>query len=342
MKYTFSLLLIGIALLPTFIFGQMNLPYEPLAPLPGTTGDCADGTGQCIDFERYLPTVFTLLIGFAGVIAVVQIVIGGVMYLSTDAIQGKSAGRAKIFNALTGLILIIASYIILNTINPRALNLNLTIQSYNPPQVGREEPQAPGNPNASTLENRCKEQNPCRPANACPVNNTCDANAECKLICRPTPTSCPGGTCSCVSCTTIGSSATNPAFQNLPIGPRSNNQLDTELATRLNGLVGPLQSAGISWFITEAYPPTRVHQASCHREGTCVDADVSSPTTANVVAFYNLARGLQLRVVYETSSQAEADALIRAGIPRATSGGSGVLVLPANQITGNHFSVYKQ
>ncbi len=346
------LLIIALFLIiPNISFGQMNLPYEPLAPLPGTTGPCSDGSGECIDFERYLPTVFTLLIGFAGVIAVVQIVIGGVLYLSTDAIQGKSAGKAKILNALTGLLLIIASYIILNTINPRALNLNLTIASYTPPTVGSERPatSTPGNPNAGTLAQRCGANNLCAQPNACSANQICDLDATCSTKICNAPTTCPGGTCNCPNCVTIGSSATDDTFRRLPL-TAATNQLDRGFATRLLGLAGLNEGTPpvLPWTITEAYPPTRIHVANCHREGTCVDADVTNPTTANVLGFYNQARGLGLRVVYETSDQAEFNRLRAAGIPayQPGTGGSGVQLLTrgsgAGQISGNHFSVYNQ
>jgi hypothetical protein len=54
-----------------------------------------------------------------------MIVIGGVQYLSTDAISGKNEGRKKIENALGGLLLAILAWLILNTINPELLNIKI-------------------------------------------------------------------------------------------------------------------------------------------------------------------------------------------------------------------------
>lgn len=115
----------------TTTFAQLvNLrDYTVLAPLPGTT-NCADnalGSDCKTTLERYLPGVFNLLIGLAGVFAVLMIVIGGFQYISSDALQGKEDGRARIWNAVRGLILVIAATVILYTINPNLLQLNLNL-----------------------------------------------------------------------------------------------------------------------------------------------------------------------------------------------------------------------
>ena len=49
--------------------------------------------------------------------------------MSTDAIQGKSAGKERIKNAIFSLVLIIAAWLILYTINPNLLTLNLNISA---------------------------------------------------------------------------------------------------------------------------------------------------------------------------------------------------------------------
>lgn len=71
--------------------------------------------------------MFQLLIGIAAALAVIMIVIGGIEYMSTDAISGKSDGRKKIENALWGLALAISSYLILSTIDPYFLNSDIDV-----------------------------------------------------------------------------------------------------------------------------------------------------------------------------------------------------------------------
>jgi len=107
--------------------------YTPLAPLPGTTrGDCASDNkdNKCVtDIQTYIPGIFKLAIGIASVLAVLMIIIGGVEYITTDAIQGKSDGKARIQNALLGLVLVLVSWILLYTINPKLTVFNLNVET---------------------------------------------------------------------------------------------------------------------------------------------------------------------------------------------------------------------
>lgn len=104
--------------------------YTVLAPLPGTT-DCYDDELNRTDCEttltEYLPGMFKLLIGLAAVAAVLMIVWGGITYMTTDAIFQKEEGRKRIKNAVFGLVCVIGAWLILNTINPNLLNINLNI-----------------------------------------------------------------------------------------------------------------------------------------------------------------------------------------------------------------------
>jgi hypothetical protein len=107
--------------------------YTVLAPLPGTYENCNAGTGEPLTnckttLEKYLPGVFNLAIGLAAVAAVLNIVIGGFQYMSTDAIMKKEDGKKRIQNAIYGLVLVIAAWLILWTINPALLTLNLNIE----------------------------------------------------------------------------------------------------------------------------------------------------------------------------------------------------------------------
>lgn len=137
-KKTFSMLLfVGLALIILGGWGNLTFAdigddsstsndkkgYTPLTVLPGTT----NSEGQ-VTIDSYLPGIFNLTIGIAGVLAVLMILIGGVEYITTDAIQGKSDGKARIQNALWGLILVLVSWILLYTINPKLTVFDLTIK----------------------------------------------------------------------------------------------------------------------------------------------------------------------------------------------------------------------
>lgn len=112
-------------------------PYEytVLAPLPGTTTGVCDPNAAQPDpnckttLGKYLPGLFNLLIGLSAAFAVLMIVIGGLQYISTDAIQKKSEGKERIKNAVFGLVLVISAWLILNTINKNLLKIDLNIDT---------------------------------------------------------------------------------------------------------------------------------------------------------------------------------------------------------------------
>jgi hypothetical protein len=103
--------------------------YTVLAPLPGTTvnPNCA-GTDCKASLSSYIPGLFNLMIGVAAVIAVAYIIWGGIEYITTDSWNGKQDGKNRIWNAVIGLVIVITSYLILYTINPKLLELNLNIE----------------------------------------------------------------------------------------------------------------------------------------------------------------------------------------------------------------------
>ncbi len=132
MKKIILSLIFSTILIPSFIaFAQTTDKYKLLAPLPcvGTNGAC-DGITPAEEttLKTYIEGAFKLLIGLAAVAAVLRIVVGGFMYMSSDAIQGKSDGKNMVTNSVKGLVLVIAAWLILSTINPNLLKFNLTIE----------------------------------------------------------------------------------------------------------------------------------------------------------------------------------------------------------------------
>lgn len=108
--------------------------YTVLTPLPGTTKGVCDpnapsGPNCKTDLKTYLEGFFKLAIGISAVFAVLMIVIGGFQYISTDALMKKEEGRNRIQNAVFGLVLVISAWLILATINPNLLRINLDIKS---------------------------------------------------------------------------------------------------------------------------------------------------------------------------------------------------------------------
>lgn len=106
--------------------GAQPKGYELLAPIPGSGIPAVAPLGQG-GLAKYLQSLFNLGLGIIIALAVVMIVIGGAQYLSTDAVSGKEGGKDKLWHAVQGLIIALGAFLILNTINPDILKLNLDL-----------------------------------------------------------------------------------------------------------------------------------------------------------------------------------------------------------------------
>jgi hypothetical protein len=103
-----------------------NKSYCLLAPLPGvgdTTGklDVTKGIGN------YFNMIIKLVMGIIGVLAVLMVVVGGIEYMSTVNLGEKEGARARITSAILGLLLALSAYLILKTINPDLVNVNIGV-----------------------------------------------------------------------------------------------------------------------------------------------------------------------------------------------------------------------
>ena len=98
-----------------------SLKYELLADLPGIS--------DTPKYGEYLSGMIKLVIGLTTALAVLVVVYAGVFgYVGGATSPGaRSDAKKRIEGALLGLILMLISYIILNTINPDLLSLDLTL-----------------------------------------------------------------------------------------------------------------------------------------------------------------------------------------------------------------------
>jgi hypothetical protein len=189
-KFGFSLFIVCCLLFVgvNHILAQTNAPinYNLLAPIP--LEDAGGKATNQIDVSNpavYISGLFKLIIGLAGGLAVVMIIYGGIIYMSTDAFNQKNEARGIIENAIWGLLLAISSWLILNTINPELLNMNLDIKKLDvattnitppTPPVGGTTPSPGGGGGAClncttlTLPMGSKSCAP-NPNNACQINS---------------------------------------------------------------------------------------------------------------------------------------------------------------------------
>lgn len=250
---------------------------------------------QSVTTAEYIPGLFRLIIGIAGVLAVVMIIWGGIKYMSTDAFSGKNEAKGIIENALWGLLLAMAAWLIVYTINPNLVTLDLNIPAQN---IG-----------PATLP----------PGSAPPAGSPGSVCIGCEVVSVPHK-SAPNG------CAAPGPCRIDPLLNSRLVS------LNNSLSNR------PAPQRSLSLEVTESYPPTRAHVASCHYNGTCVDANFADRSAAsnsqNIKSFIEAASSSNLRAVYEVSTESRA-AQIRT---QAGLSNSQVIVVPG--ITGEHFSVY--
>ncbi len=134
MKKLFLAFYILALIMPVFIpVSATTTPtdYKLLEPLPfvGKTG--SEEPEAVATSVSYVQGIMRLIIALAGALTVMKLVFAGFKYMTTEAFTGKTGAKDDISNALIGFLLVISSYILLNTINPKFLNFDLTIEGVN-------------------------------------------------------------------------------------------------------------------------------------------------------------------------------------------------------------------
>lgn len=130
MKKLLIYIFITIVLVPAISLAQDTDKYTLLEPLP-----CIDGVGDCssgqtqpeISISDYVGYIFKFSIALAAFLAVIMIIYAGFEYMLSESLTNKSDAKDKLKNAITGLIMIFSSYLILRTIDPRLVQVYTSI-----------------------------------------------------------------------------------------------------------------------------------------------------------------------------------------------------------------------
>jgi len=101
------------------------------------------GGQTSVDAGDYLTTLYKYGIGVAGALAVIVFAIGGIHYMFPGH-EGK--GKTFMTNAVSGIVLALAAYLILNTINPDFLKMSVTLQGVTVSAIAAPPPGAGGEP----------------------------------------------------------------------------------------------------------------------------------------------------------------------------------------------------
>ena len=102
----------------------------------GRSGDSA--TRPAANPSEYLSNLYLWFLGFVGIAALFAFVVGGIMWMFSSSLTSTAEARKWITNAIWGIVLAAASYLILNTINPdlvAGFDLKTVIQRAMPQRV---------------------------------------------------------------------------------------------------------------------------------------------------------------------------------------------------------------
>lgn len=94
-----------------------NIKYVPLEPLSSNPYQQPPQ-----NFCDMLNLLFRVFIYVGGMLAVLYLVIGGITYMVSEVVDKRSKARSRIRAAIYGLLILLCSWIILNTINPQLVN----------------------------------------------------------------------------------------------------------------------------------------------------------------------------------------------------------------------------
>ncbi len=109
--------------------------YTLLEPIPciggaGTGQDCSNlnnGVATQVNIDQYIGYIFKVSIAIAAGLAVLRIIWGGFEYITSEIPGLKSDAKSTIYNAILGLIFVLASYLILKTIDPRLVEVSTAL-----------------------------------------------------------------------------------------------------------------------------------------------------------------------------------------------------------------------
>ncbi len=103
------------------------IPPNPAVPIPGVRFTPATEEGGIISvpyLAQYISGIYRLSVGLGAILAAIMIVYGGFRYMLSASAPGVSDGKTIIQDAFIGLVVLLSSFLILKTINPRLVEMN--------------------------------------------------------------------------------------------------------------------------------------------------------------------------------------------------------------------------
>jgi len=267
---------------PEFVLAENKSigDYELQTPIGNTSKiEFKDNTTRPI--ADYINIIYKYAIGVVGIVAAVVLMIGGVVWLTAGGNAGQvSEAKAWIGSSLTGMILVLTSYMILYQINPDLVNIKATKIT----PIGEKKVVALNDKMAQTIGNCSWQQEKTNEYPEKYKNSNCDKNKKNKQEAKNNPenygcwckklssTKSNGVTCpdkfwpahcaKCVDCNKI---------KKVPIKNGVGKILNTHLLKQLETAYLNAESNDVPFEITEAWPPGYNHKSIGHTNGKCVD-----------------------------------------------------------------------
>ena len=288
-------------------------PYQLLEPLPFVTSNpnCGGPGNPCkTDANTYIPGLFRLGLAVASGLAVIRLIWGGFIKLSSDAYSGQNEAKEIIKNALTGLILALGAWIIVATFFPTrdgSIVIDLSVPARPLPPSNNQPNPTPGGGGGG--------QTGCQGSDC--VNSYINSERDTVRYKE------------CSDCVEVRS-LNLKLKREIEMVNGKKAMINKDLGEKLKNISG--ESDAPLFRINEAWPPTVNHSNQKQYDGRSVDISLTSPDAAKINKFLELSRAKGLDAVYEVKTQGEKDRYVSQGVPAGS-----ILVWP--RISGEHFSV---
>lgn len=101
----------------TVFAADSSQTYVPLIGIPGVSTNSS--------LPDYINNIYKITIGVGAIFAVVRIALAGVKYSMSGVVTDKASAKADIKGVLLGLAILLLPALVLGTINPQLLNLDV-------------------------------------------------------------------------------------------------------------------------------------------------------------------------------------------------------------------------
>ncbi len=110
------------------LFAFLLLPLLTLAAEgnePNTFATIPFLSGNNFTTQGFVTALYQMAIGLAAVLVVVRLIMAGAKYMLSEVVSSKGDAKEDIKGALLGLLIILGAVLILGTINPKLVGLNV-------------------------------------------------------------------------------------------------------------------------------------------------------------------------------------------------------------------------